>query len=135
MSKDSASLKDEGNKAFAAAQYREAVNLYTSALASSSTDAQDVENLAALYSNRCAAYVHLFEYDRGLSASFSLERVELTSFPRKGLLDGDHAVKLRNEWDRAYARRAECYAHLVDFDSAKKECERFSISGLIWCAS
>lgn len=45
-----------------------------------------------------------------------------TFYDGAGLLDADKAVELRSDWDRAYARRAECYTQLGDFDLARQQC-------------
>lgn len=56
-------LKDEGNVAFRASNWPLSITLYTQAL--SSLSALTAEDAAALFSNRAAAYMHLFQFDRG----------------------------------------------------------------------
>ncbi|KAL8281223.1 hypothetical protein RQP46_006257 [Phenoliferia psychrophenolica] len=90
-------LKDEGNTAFRASDWPLSITLYTQALSSLAT--LTAEDAAALFSNRAAAYIHLFQFDRAL-------------------LDTTAAIALRPDWSTGHARRAEVYARLHDFPAA-----------------
>jgi tetratricopeptide (TPR) repeat protein len=116
------SLKDEGNAAFAAARYQEAAELYTAALTADTVASDD---LAALHSNRCAAFIHLFRYDLGAFSEFTPGVLLAKSRERSALLDADEAVKRRPTWSRAYARRAEVFSHLCEFDASEQQSLHF----------
>ena len=113
------SLKEQGNAAFAAAKYQDAAELYTTALAAEDLEQDD---LAALYSNRCAAFIHLFRFDLGKPAVCPLLRFAGPDRMGPALLDADQAVKLRQTWSRGYARRGEAFSHLCEFDAAEQQC-------------
>ncbi|KAI5474577.1 tetratricopeptide repeat containing protein [Pseudohyphozyma bogoriensis] len=91
---DAPGLKEQGNVAFAAGDWATALGHYTEALATASSLSK--EDLAALYSNRCASYIHLYNLDLAL-------------------LDAEKTIELRPTWSRGYARQGECYSFLGDF--------------------
>ncbi|BGP05690.1 hypothetical protein JCM10049v2_001503 [Rhodotorula toruloides] len=102
----SRSLREEGNLAFRSSQWTKAIDFYTRAIEAVTIDVEtateeEKEHLAALYSNRAAARIHLFLLDHAI-------------------LDSDVAIKLRPEWSRAHARRGEALARLHDFAEARQ---------------
>ncbi|PRQ77778.1 hypothetical protein AAT19DRAFT_8846 [Rhodotorula toruloides] len=102
----SRSLREEGNLAFRSSRWTEAIDLYTRAIEAVTFDVdtateEEKEHLAALYSNRAAARIHLFLLDYAL-------------------LDSDAAMRLRPKWSRAHARRGEALARSHDFAEARQ---------------
>ncbi|GAA5922034.1 hypothetical protein JCM1841_003128 [Sporobolomyces salmonicolor] len=97
-------LREQGNAAFRSERWSDAVDIYTQAIrASTSTEGlseQESEHFAALYSNRAAARIHLFEYDLAL-------------------LDAALAAKLQPKWSRAKAREGEAFTRLRNFEEAR----------------
>ncbi|GAA5951237.1 hypothetical protein JCM21900_004384 [Sporobolomyces salmonicolor] len=97
-------LREQGNAAFRSERWSDAVDIYTQAIrASTSTEGlsqQESEHFAALYSNRAAARIHLFEYDLAL-------------------LDAASAAKLQPKWSRAKAREGEAFTRLHNFEEAR----------------
>ncbi|CEQ39235.1 SPOSA6832_00738, partial [Sporobolomyces salmonicolor] len=97
-------LREQGNAAFRSERWSDAVDIYTQAIrASTSTEGlseQESEHFAALYSNRAAARIHLFEYDLAL-------------------LDAALAAKLQPKWSRAKAREGEAFTRLHNFEEAR----------------
>ena len=123
----SPSLKDQGNDAFRASSWDLSVNLYTRALLDPTILTPD--DAAALFSNRAAAYIHLFQFDRGehtLLPSSEYKQGCTRLIPcLVALLDTTAALALRPTWSTAHARRAEVYAHLQDFPAALASCGLF----------
>ena len=120
-------LKDQGNAAFRASDWPLSVTLYTAALSSLTTLTS--EGAAALFSNRAAAYIHLFQFDRGerwaplvLAGRNHGESTRLTLISLVALLDTAAAIALSPEWATGHARRAEVYARLHDFPAAISAC-------------
>ncbi|TMW55608.1 hypothetical protein Poli38472_010490 [Pythium oligandrum] len=85
-------LKEDGNKAYIAKEYANAVDFYTQAIALNPAD-------AALYSNRCAAH---------LSAGDA----------KKALNDVRVSKKLKPEWAKAHFREGQCLEALGLFEDA-----------------
>lgn len=70
----SATHRQKGNEAFRSANYAEAAASYTVALAEGALqptlDGDLKEHLAAIFSNRAAARINLFELDLGMSVLY-----------------------------------------------------------------
>ncbi|KAI5684818.1 Tetratricopeptide repeat [Leishmania braziliensis] len=109
-------LKENGNCAFEAGAFCEAVQHYTSAinaLAASPTHSDaEVMLLAALYSNRSAAY---------LQAAHELPSAE-DAYAR-ALCDADRTVALRLSWFKGYARQGDTYFKLKQYGAAAEAYE------------
>jgi Flp pilus assembly protein TadD len=84
--------KEEGNKAFVAKAFQDAVNWYTKALALNPAE-------AVLYSNRCAAYLGLDQ-------------------PKAALNDIRVAKKLKPDWVKAHFREGQCLEALGLYEDA-----------------
>lgn len=87
-----ASLKDQGNVQFKAANYLKAAALYTQAIK------LDPDN-AALYSNRSAAFLNL---------------VKLT----KALADAEMTIKLKPDWEKGFFRKGCALEAMERYDEA-----------------
>ncbi|GAA5949593.1 hypothetical protein JCM10213_002611 [Rhodosporidiobolus nylandii] len=96
-----ASLKSQGNAAFASKDWTSAVSSYSQALDLETDDTAS----AALLSNRSAAYLHLGKFDEALA-------------------DANLAVLRRPTWSKAYARVAEVYARQQNCELAKQAYEQ-----------
>ncbi|GAA5990738.1 hypothetical protein JCM11641_006662 [Rhodosporidiobolus odoratus] len=99
----SQALREQGNLTFRSSRWAEAAQLYSQAIQAVSTPRSTVEreeHLAALYSNRAATRIQLYEYDLAL-------------------LDATTACQLRPEWSRARAREAEAFSRLHSFEAAR----------------
>ncbi|BGP45616.1 hypothetical protein JCM10450v2_001435 [Rhodotorula kratochvilovae] len=100
----SQTLREQGKPAFTTSRFQEAADLYTQALethasTSGATAGGDAVQLAALYSNRAAARIKLFQFDLAL-------------------LDAAAAKQLNPTWSRAVTREAEAYSALHDYEAA-----------------
>ncbi len=84
-------LKEEGNKLFKSANYREAIKKYKQAISTQPS--------AALYTNRATCYV-------------KLNRL------RDAIEDCDKALQLDKSWIRAYIRKAETHLRLKEPEQA-----------------
>ncbi|GAA5928902.1 hypothetical protein JCM3775_006676 [Rhodotorula graminis] len=97
-------LRQQGNVAFGSSRWLEAANLYTRAIEDLSrgdvSAASSKEDLAALFSNRAAARIKLFQLDLAL-------------------LDAAAAKLLNPTWSRPLAREAEAHLVLQDHSAAR----------------
>ncbi|KAG5512132.1 hypothetical protein JKF63_07599 [Porcisia hertigi] len=109
-------LKENGNRAFEAGAFREAVEQYTAAIdalsSSSSHSGVEVLLLAALHSNRSAAC---------LQAAHQMPSAE-DAYTR-ALWDADRAVALRPSWFKGYARQGDAYLKLKRYGTAAEAYE------------
>lgn len=85
-------MKDQGNKAFAAKKYDEAIDLFTQAIA------LDPSN-HVLFSNRSAAKAGLRQWKQALE-------------------DAEQTVKLKPSWGKGYARKGAALHGAKRFDDA-----------------
>lgn len=63
-------LQEQGNAAFRAKQWDEALSLYERALQAAGLENPSSDAVGTLYSNLCATRMHLHQYDQGKLASF-----------------------------------------------------------------
>jgi len=94
-------LKVKGNDAFREKRYPEAIECYTKAIAADSGN-------HVLYSNRCACFVALSEYDTALA-------------------DAEKCVALKPDWGKGYCRVGEVYLareRLGDLEKAQAAYEQ-----------
>ncbi|KAJ1492208.1 hypothetical protein T484DRAFT_1931603 [Baffinella frigidus] len=87
-------LKAKGNDAFKGKRYRDAVDFYTRAIS-----AGGLLN-HVLFSNRCACFVALEEYD-------------------SALIDANKCVALKPDWGKGYGRQGEVHLAKGDLDKAE----------------
>ncbi|GAA5963617.1 hypothetical protein JCM3765_004343 [Sporobolomyces pararoseus] len=104
----SSELRQRGNEAFRIADYAQAAQLYSEAydsvistIGDEGTDLEEEtkEHLAAVFANRSAARINLFQLD-------------------EALLDAAAALNLKPEFSRAKAREGEAFTKLHSFDGA-----------------
>ncbi|KAG2437948.1 hypothetical protein HXX76_005563 [Chlamydomonas incerta] len=97
--------KERGNKLFSSQLFGEAAAAYTEALRL----ARQPEDVAALLSNRSAAYASLSRMYRSRPARRSecaaLFDLDPTSLAQMALKDADRAVAVRPDWAKAYSRQ------------------------------
>jgi hypothetical protein len=122
-------LREEGNAAFRSSNWEEASRLYSEALEAAPsipTTDEEKEHLAALYSNRAAARISLFQFDLGAFPPF-LTFASCAHFePLTALLDASAACALIPKWSRARVREAEAFHRLHAFEEARASCSSAS---------
>lgn len=96
-------LQEQGNAAFRAKQWDEALSLYERALQAAGLENPSSDAVGTLYSNLCATRMHLHQYDQALN-------------------DANSAI--RPKWSRAYARRAEALTRLQSTGGALEAYSR-----------
>ncbi|KAL7749335.1 hypothetical protein RI367_005206 [Sorochytrium milnesiophthora] len=93
------SAKEEGNKAFQAQQYADAVRLYTHAL---TVDPANTATNAKLYSNRATAHAKLDKHEEAID-------------------DCTKALELDPKFYKVLLRRADCYNKLERYEAALQD--------------
>ena len=88
-------IKENGNKAFEKGNFQEAVDLYTEAMSVA-------KDLTPLYTNRAAAYFKLEQYENVIS-------------------DCDFALRIDENWIKAFIYKAKALLKLKKFDEAASE--------------
>lgn len=97
---ESLSLKDRGNKYFAASMFDKALECFTAAIAEINDEKKnDPEGLSILYSNRSATYA------------------AMENFP-PALEDAECAISLRPSWGKAYMRKGKALEGLYRYPEA-----------------
>lgn len=91
-------LKAEGNKAFQAKNFKEAIEKFSAAITLDSSN-------HVLYSNRSACYASLNQYDTALE-------------------DAQKVVELKPDWPKGYSRLGAAHQGLQEFDEAIKAFEK-----------
>ncbi|KPA73802.1 hypothetical protein ABB37_09683 [Leptomonas pyrrhocoris] len=122
-------LKEEGNRAFEAGLFLQAVQRYSAAIealgqsgavdgggdsssSGSATCSAQVELLAALHSNRSAAYLQAVRQWGSAEEAYG-----------RALCDADRAVALRPSWFKGYARQGDAYFKLRRYGPAAEAYE------------
>lgn len=117
----SEALKEDGNRAFEAGLFAEAIRYYSAAidaLGQSDTAADGaprsaaVELEAALYSNRSAAYLQAARQWSSAEEAYA-----------RALCDADRAVALRPSWFKGYTRQGDAYFKLRRYGTAAEAYE------------
>lgn len=85
-------LRDTGNKAFKAGDWKKAIDFYSQAIA---VDAKDV----SLFSNRSAAYMKLEEYQKAVD-------------------DADRCIQMKADYHKGYSRKGAAQHALQRYDEA-----------------
>ena len=85
-------FKDQGNAAFKAKNFEEAIGFYTQAIEENPSD-------HTIYGNRSAAYYTLKKYDEALG-------------------DADKCIEIKDDWSKGYQRRAMALQAKGDLDTA-----------------
>ena len=88
-------IKEEGNKAFRANNFEEAVTFYTDAM-------KIAKDLSPLYTNRAATYLKLEQYDLAIE-------------------DCDFALRIDEKWIKAHIYKAKALQKMHKYDEAAKE--------------
>lgn len=96
--------KEEGNEAFKAGRYQEALDIYTSAL---NIDANNKLTNAKLYNNRALVLVKMGKQQEALN-------------------DCNQAIALDDLYIKAYLRRAKCCMDLEKFEEAVRDYEKIN---------
>ena len=91
--------KIRGNEFFSNKKFAQSIDYYSRAIA---VDPTNEKTLRILYCNRAAAYKEIGRY-------------------KEGAEDCTAALKLDNQFSKAYARRARCREHMGDYFSAIKD--------------
>lgn len=96
------SLKEEGDVLYKGHNFTGAIEKYTKAI--SSTSELDPE-VYLCYSNRCACYLQLMEF-------------------QKAYYDANACVRLKPHWPKGHNRRGSCLVHLQRLDEAYQAYEK-----------
>ncbi|KAI3654446.1 hypothetical protein MP228_001165 [Amoeboaphelidium protococcarum] len=96
--------KDDGNAAFKAGKYADAIRLYSEAL---QIDPECAAVNCQFYSNRATAYFKLGQYE-------------------KSIADCDAALAIDSDYGKVYIRRASCRMKLEQFEEAVRDFEKAS---------
>jgi len=85
-------FKNQGNTAYSNKKYKEAIDLYTKAIKLDDSD-------ATFYSNRCAAYTNLNNFDLALK-------------------DAEKSIKLKPTWSKGYYRKGCVFEGMKKYEEA-----------------